>query len=57
MIKGEKNRAIIDEMKKVVPQKFRKSATSKKDIELKFHGDGTFHWVGKRENVKPQLNL
>jgi arylsulfatase A-like enzyme len=57
LINDEKNRVIINQMKKAVPKNFRKPATSKNAIEIKFHGDGKFHWVGKKPSTKPQLKL
>ena len=57
LIKDENSRAIINEMKKVVPKNFRKPATNKSDLKLNFDGDGKFYWTGKKANIKPQLNL
>ena len=55
MIQDENNRAIINEMKKVVPEKFRRSATSKKSIKLVHDRNGKFHWEGKKPDVKPVI--
>jgi len=55
LVKDEKNRAIIDKMKLVVPE-FRKSATPKKSLNLIFDDNGGYHWESKKGG-KPQKNL
>ena len=54
LISDEKNRAIIDKMKQVVPE-FRKSATPKKSLNLIFDETG-YHWESKN-GEKPQMTL
>jgi arylsulfatase A-like enzyme len=54
LINDEKNRVIINEMKKAVPKEFRKAATSKNSLKLVFDDGGTYHWESKK-GEKPQM--
>ncbi len=55
LIGEEANRSIIAEMKKVVPESFRKPATPKKSLELVLEDD-LYYWKSKN-GKSPQLKL
>ncbi len=55
LVSDENYNSIIDEMKNVVPNKFRKPATPKKSLNLIFEENG-YHWESKNGG-KPQMTL